>query len=206
VIRSRLWFVVLAALALARPLPARAELLTNPDAESGNLAGWTDALGNGFSVWLTGSPPAYAGLFSFWGGSNGAAGARSNELRQDVNVSSQATGIDAGQILGVFSGHGRSSLNAGINSNARMVVEFRNTGGTVLATFDSGVLAPPGVWLLASDSRTLPAGTRTVRVRLLATRSGGTSTDAYFDALSFILEQPVGARHTSWGRIQSLFR
>jgi len=205
-IRSKLWFVVLAGIALAHPLPARAELLLNADAESGNLSGWTDALGNGFSVWLTGSPPAYSGLFCFWGGSNGVSGARSNELRQDVNVASQAAGIDAGQILGSFSGRGRSSSNAGINSNARIVVEFRNTGGTVLASFDSGVLAPPGTWLLASDSRTLPVGTRAVRVRLLATRSGGTSTDAYFDALSFVLEQPVGARHTSWGRIQSLFR
>ena len=204
--RFLLRFAVLAAVVLLRPVPARAELLLNPDAESGNLSGWTDALGTGFAAWLTGTPPAYSGLFCFWGGANGPAGARSNELRQDVNVTAQAAGIDAGHILGAFSGRARSSSSAGVTSTARIVVEFRNTAGTVLGSFDSGVLVPPGAWLLASDTRTLPVGTRTVRVRLLATRDGGTSTDAYFDALSYVLEQPVGARHASWGRIQGLFR
>jgi hypothetical protein len=193
------WF---ACAALTSSAPAHAELLVNPGAESGSLAGWSDALGNGFDIWISGTPPVFAGAFCFWGGTNGAAGPRTNELRQDVNVSSYASGIDTGTMLSSFSGRARSSANAA----ARVVVEFRNAASTVLATYDSGPVAPPGSWLVVLDSRSVPVGTRSVRVRLIGTRTAGSSTDAYFDALSYVVESPVGAPHATWGRIQRLYR
>lgn len=199
--RSKAVLALLACAVLA-PAAARAELLVNPEAESGNLTGWTDALGNGFDVWFVGSPPTYSGFWCFWGGANGPAGARTNELRQDVSVVGLASGIDTGLSLGIFTGRARSSATA----TARMVVEYRNTGGTVLGTFDTGPMAPPNSWLLAQDSRAVPIGTRSVRVRLIGVRTSGTSTDAYFDALSLTIEQPVSAHAATWGRIKRLFR
>ncbi len=65
---------------------------------------------------------------------------------------------------------------------SRIIVEYRDAAGAVLASYDSGEIRHAW-WRALSDMRTAPAGTRTIRVRLLGRRTGGSYTDAYFDAL-----------------------
>jgi len=66
------------------------------------------------------------------------------------------------------------------------------TGIPIDVSFDffhlSGA-ASTDTWHLFEDTRPAPAGTRWIRIRLLATRNSGTTNDAFFDAISL---RPVG--------------
>lgn len=196
---------IFALVVLSAPASA-ANIITNGDAEIGDLTGWADALGNGFTVWLSGSPPAQEGLFCFTGGVNGPSGARTNEIRQDLNVSAYSTTIDLGSVVGAFSGYARSGQTLGVTCSARLVVEYRNGVGMVLQSYDTGAVLPVNTWLSKGDTRLLPVGTRTIRIRLIGSRPSGTSTDAYFDAIVLQLDVPVSNAASSWGRIKSLYR
>jgi hypothetical protein len=72
----------------------------------------------------------------------------------------------------------------------RIVVEYRDGSGTVLGSYDSGYQSTGGTFTSVSDTRTAPAGTNVIRVRLLAREQGGSSsfTDAVFDNLSLSVE------------------
>jgi hypothetical protein len=63
----------------------------------------------------------------------------------------------------------------------RAIVEYRNAGGTVLGSYNSGWLSFSLVWSTVNDTRTAPVGTRIIRVRLLGRRNNGFSMDTYFD-------------------------
>ncbi|MCO5239470.1 MAG: T9SS type A sorting domain-containing protein [Chitinophagaceae bacterium] len=67
---------------------------------------------------------------------------------------------------------------------AQMIVEFRNTGGTVLATYSTGRAANVSSWVQYNHTRTAPVGTRTIRIRLIGESYNGDSVDSYFDNLS----------------------
>lgn len=172
---------MLLATALVWPAVALAQgnLLVNGDAESGSLAGWTDPTAHGYSV----STTAFSGVYSFTGGISGPSGVWDNELRQDVDVSSSAAAIDSGSLTSAFDGKIRSNEAAGVLDTGRIVLEFRSAIGTVLQSYDSGVLLPTNAWNAAFDVRIVPAGTRTLRVRLLGHRAVGASTDSFFDEL-----------------------
>lgn len=200
----------LAALALAAPASAgiTGNLMVNPDAETGTTSGWVDALAHGFGV----SPGAFAfpvqsGAHSFWAGVSGpASGAWTNEIRQDVDVSPYALSIDAGSAIVFFSGYGRTNSASGSTDPGRMIVEYRSSGGSVLQSFDTGTVTPVNTWVLEQDARTAPVGTRTIRVRLLGSRAGGSSTDCGFDALSVSLDGVTGTSRNSWGHIKAIYR
>jgi hypothetical protein len=169
---------LVAGIAVAQP-----NLLVNGGAETGDLAGWTDALGNGFSTVQPSAFSAVEGTWVFTGGVTGPSGPLQNEIYQDVDVSAFAAGIDDGIVSSNFAGWGRSAA-AGSHDDASMFVEFRSGSGSVLAVHASGVIVPFNTWVQVQDSRTVPAGTRRIRVRLHGLRTVGVSTDAYFDDLS----------------------
>jgi hypothetical protein len=161
---------------------AQGNLLVNGSAETGDLSGWTDPIAHGFTV--TSAPTSvYAGSFSFHAGQFGPSGAWNHELRQDVDVSALAAMIDAATVTSVFSGVGRTNEAGGTADPGSVVVEFRGGAGNVLASYASGTIAPYNAWQPLGDMRVMPAGTRTVRVRLLGQRTSGLSTDCFFDAL-----------------------
>ncbi|HEY4575795.1 MAG TPA: Calx-beta domain-containing protein, partial [Thermoanaerobaculia bacterium] len=114
------------------------------------------------------------------------------ELAQDVDVSAYARLIDGGGQAFAFSGAVRT-LDEQPSDTARIVVEYRDAANVVvLDAFDTGEVASPLEWLTLADSRTVPVGTRWIRVRLIADRFQGTSDDGYFDALSLrSLRAPV---------------
>jgi RHS repeat-associated protein len=67
-----------------------------------------------------------------------------------------------------------------------------NTNLPIDVYFDSfqvSVSASTDAWHLFEDTRTAPAGTGWIRVRLLATRNSGATNDAFFDSVSL---RPVG--------------
>jgi hypothetical protein len=161
---------------------SQANLLINGDAETGDLSGWTDALGHGFTVTST-LPYVNSGTFSFTPGLFGPTGPWNQELVQTVDVSGMAAAIDAGMVTSVFTGAGRSNSIPGFFDEGSVVLEFRNMSGTVLQSYASGTIAPYNTWLPLCDTRPMPVGTRTLRLRLLGTRTIGLSTDCFFDDL-----------------------
>jgi len=121
---------------------------------------------------------------------SGPANSALDEIYQDVDVSAYANRIDAGQYKGESIAY---VANDGDPSGTpkdkpRVTVEYRDAGAVVLATWDTDwVELDGGGWFLQSDTRDVPATTRTVRFRLRAERNLGTALNAYFDDLSFKL-------------------
>ena len=158
------------------------ELLINPGAEEPpggpGIPGWTATAGGDWNP--RGAPPEpFEGEAYFFAGVSGTA-----ELIQDVDVSAYAARIADGDQRFVFDGRVRSRDEASPDA-ARVVVEYRDASNTeLLDSFDSGELVSPLDWLAVTDERVAPNGTGWIRVRLIATRNGGTDNDGYFDGLS----------------------
>jgi hypothetical protein len=168
-------------------------VVINGNAESGDLSGWSDALGHGFNILSSGqSTPVQEGAFSFWAGITGASGALINEIYQDIDLSVLSGGIDIGIVSGAFAGYARSNSASGATDFARVIVEYRSGADAVLAAYDSGNLAIVNTWVQLGDTRIIPPGTRKARIRLHATRSGGASTDAFFDSISLCVPTAAG--------------
>ena len=179
-VRSRFSFpCVFALLALAgvAPVAAQTNLLVNGGAEAG-LAGWVDPLGGGFNLSMV---TVHGGVQAFTAGVGGPVGAHNQELRQDVNMATMATAIDAGAVSVTFAGFGRTNEAGGQSDPGRVALEFRSAAGVALATYDSGVFVPFNSWQPFRDVRQAPVGTRSLRVRLLGSRFVGASTDCFFD-------------------------
>lgn len=186
---ARRAFALIVPLALLGELRAQVNLLTNPGAETGSYAGWTDALGNGFGVFSPGfgGVNPISGNYGFHGGWIGPAGPYQTEIHQDIALSSHAAAIDTGLIVASFSGWGQSAEASGYTDVASITVEYRNAASAVVQSFQTGSIGPTNTWVFAQDTRTVPIGVRTIRVRLHGTRQIGASTDAFFDALALSL-------------------
>lgn len=163
------------------------ELLANPGAEeplaSGELPGWTEAVGSKWTVRSSNPSPA-EGLKYFFCGNDAVA-----ELRQDVDVGGLAYFVDLGVQSFAWSGWVRS-YNQQPADMARVVVEYRDASGQVLDTFDSGEIGSKEAWVEVADTRLAPVGTRVLRVSLHARRQSGGNNDAYFDDLSLLALDP----------------
>lgn len=122
------------------------------------------------------------GLNLFYGGANNA----SSRATQVVEVSDEATGIDAGQRTAQLQAYLGGYQPEG--DNARVSAEFLTPGGTVLGS--ALTLGPvTGSLQLLSTAGAVPAGTRSIRVTMISTRVGGTYNEGYFDNLSLVLTQ-----------------
>lgn len=197
-------------LVLATASGSYGNLLTNGNAETGDLTGWVDPLGNGFNIGHLGvlpSAPPVEGTYLFWAGITGPASAAwTNEIRQDVDVSSLSIAIDGGTVTASFDGWGRSAEASGAHDDARIIVEYLDAGLSVLDALNTGVILPFNTWVHVSDVRPVPVGTRSIRVRLTGVRSGGASTDAMFDALSLMVNATLPVEATTWGSVKALYR
>lgn len=181
-------FLVVAVVSLvAGALPVQAQnLLQNPDAEEdlvgGQIPGWTTVSGNW--TYRGSNPQEFEGDSYFFGGSgSGTSIGETTELRQDVDVSAFAASIDAGTQPFTFAGYIRA-----LTDEARVLVEYQSSGGTVLASYDSGLFTEDTHWELLRDVRTAPPGTRTIRVRLLCTYLEPTNNSGYFDTFTLVAD------------------
>ncbi|MEM8963802.1 MAG: Calx-beta domain-containing protein, partial [Acidobacteriota bacterium] len=159
-------------------------LIDNPSNElalvDGTPPGWQRISGSAWSR-RGSNPSAYDGDVYFATGDDNAMG----EIAQDVDVSGFAQRIDVGVQRFVFSGRLRSYPQSPTDT-PRMIVEYRDSAGTVLDSYDTLEVSHTSNWIRYADLRTAPVGTRTIRVRLLGTRNNGDFNDSYFDDLSLV--------------------
>lgn len=181
-------------------------LLTNPGAESLPAGtGWT-IISTGGAVCASGTaaatynnwtmvpdgsanyPAAHGGTHTFFAGCNGTAPA-SFELRQDIDVTGDATQIDANNVNYVFSGYIQTPIAAQSDAG-RFTIDYLDAVGTVLGTSytvsQSGLGGSGNAWNFYTNTRQAPVGTRTVRVRLITNINTTPAINAYFDDLSLV--------------------
>jgi hypothetical protein len=150
-------------------------LLLNPGAESGDTHGWESS--DGFDVRAT-NPDPFEGSYYFHGGPDRV----DSEAYQDVDVTDFAAMIDQGRALA----HHAVRMRVGRQvppDQPRLHAEFRDSAGEVLDAWSGAVVTQAEQWVLDTDTRDVPVGTRTLRVRMESTWKGGPDNDGCFDAL-----------------------
>lgn len=163
-------------------------LLVNGDAEArpvnGSPAGWREIAGTDWRrVYRATAPPAFQGQGYLAPGSFTPSGSvTAAELSQTVSLMPFAALIDGADQRFLFRGAVRTG--PGSADTARVVVEYLDAAGAVLDAFDSGALSAASGWMELTDDHLVPAGTRAVRVRLIAAWGEGNTLEAWFDALS----------------------
>ncbi|GAA2396185.1 hypothetical protein Cme02nite_64900 [Catellatospora methionotrophica] len=186
--------------------PLGVNVIANPNAESGTagpghpttvaIPSWTVAggmstigyaVGGGYPTAASPGPAARGATF-FSGGT-----AASATLTQTANIATLATDVDAADINYSLAGYLGGYLTQ--TDNAKVVVTFKNSGGTSLGTAQIGPVSPAdranvtGL-LQRTTTGTVPVGTRTITVVVTSTRDSGTNNDGYFDNLSLVLTKP----------------
>ncbi len=160
---------------------ANGALILNPGNDlalvGGEISGWNQVTGSNWTQ-RGASPIPEDGPSYFFAGAGALA-----ELSQTVDVSIFSAGIDSSIQQFTFSGYVRSFDQASPDTS-RIILEYQNTIGEVIESFDSGEIANRTAWQLVTDQRIAPAGTRNIEVRLISNRNSGTNNDGYFDSLS----------------------
>jgi hypothetical protein len=171
-------------------------LLKDPGAEQGGYGDWDTSSGFVVEQYGADNRPSNAVGSSIGGGANVFAGgseANVSSARQTVDVSSSASEIDAGSVSATL----RAYLG-GVDDEedfAEVTADFfagddafrgRMKIGPVTAADRSNQTA----LLLRSATATVPTGTRSIRLTIVATRRFGTYTDGYADNLSLTLSGP----------------
>jgi uncharacterized protein (TIGR03437 family) len=146
---------------------------------------------DGGDLYQVSGGPSDAGSSYFYGGVD--VSSSSNPVAtafQDIDVSSAATLIDAGNVPYTLSGWlgGYSSQN----DNCVLTVQFQNWSGTVLGSAQLGpVLAADrnntSSLVQRSTSGNVPTGTRVIHVLMTITRTDGTNNDGLAESLSLVL-------------------
>lgn len=112
---------------------------------------------------------------------------------QDIRLTAPAAEIDTGRakvtLSGLLGGRG-AEADEGVVTGT-----FRSANGTALGLVQIGPVTPADRgnatrFLSRVETATLPAGTRSIRVTLTATRRAGTTNDAYFDNLALVYTTP----------------
>ena len=113
---------------------------------NGNPTGWQEVAGTAWKrVYRGTNPAAYEGLSYFAPGTfTPSAGKTAAELAQTVSLAPFAALIDGGDQRFLFQGAVRTG--AGSADGVRVVVEYRNAGGAVLESYDSGALTSAASW------------------------------------------------------------
>jgi uncharacterized protein (TIGR03437 family) len=135
--------------------------------------------------------PSDAGINYFYGGQD--VSDNSNPIAtayQDIDVSSAASLIDAGNVPYTLAGW--LGGYEGQDDNCVLAIQFQSWDGTVLASDQIGpVLAADrndnSGLLQESTNGNLPSGTRVIHVSMTMTREEGTDNDGLADSLSLVL-------------------
>lgn len=165
---------------LAASVGAQANLITNGSNDDplvgGEIQGWTEVVGTNWTQ-RSSNPVAHDGPSYFFAGAGASA-----VLSQTIDLSTFASGIDAGLQQFAFSGWIRS-FNQVPTDSSRIVLSWLAADASTLDSFDSGQLTNRTAWQQVTDLRLAPALSRSLRVDLIATRNNGSNNDGYFDAL-----------------------
>lgn len=165
-------------------------LLTNPGAETGDLAPWIA----GYRVVVSQSQNEHTGMvyphsgnwfFNTAGARAGSAGTVVIEtLYQDVDVSSYAVAIDAGMFM-VKANAWLQTEDSPDHTNAdyaQLSLYFINESGGQIDALSTGLAQSPNqTWVERIIDGTAPVGTRALRFELLGEKREGGWMNAFFD-------------------------
>jgi len=158
-------------------------LLINPDAESGTTSGWVCP----DRQWVSAAEiTPHGGNRHFWPGGGDVA---DTSMYQDVDVSGLASSIAAGTLYMHLSGW-LANWDQYPHDRATLALYALDATGNTLAFLSSEHRSP--VWTQYRMDKLIPAGTKTLRVVLRATRFVGTDDDGYFDDLSLVVNNTPG--------------
>lgn len=130
----------------------------------------------------TESPAPHAGSGHFWPAYDPDA-----ELAQDIDVRKFGMRINAQRVKAVFSGFVRTLPQTVTQDTSRIILEFLDAAKSKLAEFDSSEISNIERWQEVNDARTVPVGTRMIRIRLIGKKTEGMENNGYFDSLSLKL-------------------
>jgi hypothetical protein len=185
------WVVAGSALVspAAKAAPLDVNLTVNPSFEETSPEGWGAFSTYNYSLGYTGPAPAGAGLRYF----TGTTGLASQTHSQTIDLSGNATDIDAGLItynLSAFFSTYRDQ-----NDYSSITAEFRNGANATIGTSSTigGLAFVPGLpggaglrdWGQNATIGAVPNGTRSVFLRLDTTRLVGNAADGYTDLVDF---------------------
>src|SRR3972149_4174951 len=165
-------------------------LLTNPGAETGDLAPWIDGSHTIVSQSQgehTGTVYPHSGdwFFNMAVARAGSAGELVIEtLYQDVDVHSYTPAIDAGMLLVQVNTwlHTEDSPDHPYADYAELSLYFLNESGGEIAMLSTGLVQSPNdTWIEQSLDGTVPVGTKTLRLELLGEKHEGGWINAFFD-------------------------
>jgi len=163
---------------LSQFLPGTALSITNADAETGDVTGWTSSVGT-MTVRAT-TPNPHAGSWYFYAGAFATT-----ESYQDVAVPvGEETNIDAGTALIYLEWYQTSFAGS---DEANIKLEFFDNVMTSLGTnAGPGLVASSSAqWNLRQISGvSVPVDTRTVRITLEFNRVAGGNSDGYIDTIA----------------------
>lgn len=155
------------------------DLLANPDAETGDIQGWTVESGE-WAVKGGDQPVPFGGNFLF---STGEASA--SVAYQDVDLLSHAVAVEGGTVTAHLEVQFRDRVGEDAGYLGLMALD---AAGEVLAEAVEGPLLDQA-WRRHRAHLILPSGTVTVRVRLGSVRNDGLSNDGVFDDVSLCLDE-----------------
>ena len=133
-------------------------------------------------------PLAQTGNKTFFSGCNSIASG-TFELSQQIDLSADAIQIDLNNVTYLFRGHIQTPISSQADAG-RFTIDYLNASNIVLGSSytasQSGSGGSGNAWNLYSNQRTAPAGTRSIRIRLITTIATGPAINAYFDSLSLV--------------------
>ncbi|RXH54790.1 choice-of-anchor D domain-containing protein [Granulicella sibirica] len=184
--------VLLPQLRAQQVSPITTNLLTNPGAESGSIAGWTIG-GNGTPTVDSGTfDPGitpHTGNYDFLGHDG-----PSDSLSQTVSLLTQGVGtsdLDSGTLYATLS-FWEQGLNQGtLSDDASITLNFLDGSGNSLGTANSGeVDSHDNAWMNFRGSYLLPVGTRSITYTMNFVRHVGSDLDAFVDDNLLVLSVP----------------
>jgi hypothetical protein len=162
-----------------------AQQLLNPDFQAGTFTNWTNVT-NSFKASTT--APIYLDTQYAQAGDFASA-----EIRQDITIAA------GDEYSVVFLEWAQKNQNTDLDTG-ETIIEARGTGGTVLltsATTGPLTITPSNTWTRKRLTLTLPAGTDTVRIRLVGVRATGTTLDACWDDMECRFHKQLDASLTT---------
>ena len=149
-------------------------LLINPDAETGDTQGWVD-LDDAWSADDEVTP--HGGDYFFW---PARLDIPYTQMYQDVDISEYASSIDSCNAYLHLSGW-LANWDQYPHDRATLAIEALDTNNQQLLYLSRHHRSP--VWTYYKIESKIPAGSRTLRILLIATRYVGADNDGYFDDL-----------------------
>jgi hypothetical protein len=177
-----LWLGLSMAVTAATPA-MNVNLLVNPGAETGTTAGWVMP----DRQWVAAAViTPHGGAKFFWPGGDAA----NSSMYQDIDVSALEFMVTSGQLYLHLSGW-LANWDQYPHDRATLAIYALDATGNTLDYQSVSHRSPS--WAQYRIDRQVPAGTKTLRVHLNATRFVGTDDDGYFDDLSLVLNNALGA-------------